>query len=236
MSQWKTTLEKQRALYEEYKKDFLKLGLSSNASGDSSRPSRLKGQGWWEYEEPKERPAAQKELTEEEPAKGTPKATQGESQHVSFVEQRKRAEAERAALPEEERKRLEAHEHNVELRETIWKDVQRTHPGMHFFADTRCEIMERILFIYAKLNPAIEYVQGMNEVLAPILYVSGLFLSLPSSLFRTILTHFSCNRSLELRALIRMMRRITRSSPDSIWMNTSLKNITRQTHFSVSLT
>lgn len=33
--------------------------------------------------------------------------------------------------------------------------------------------MERILFIYAKLNPGIEYVQGMNEVVAPILFVFG---------------------------------------------------------------
>ena len=33
--------------------------------------------------------------------------------------------------------------------------------------------MERILFVYAKLNPGIRYVQGMNEVLAPIFHVMG---------------------------------------------------------------
>lgn len=32
------------------------------------------------------------------------------------------------------------------------------------------EIIERILFIYAKLNPGCSYVQGMNEVLGPIYY------------------------------------------------------------------
>jgi hypothetical protein len=32
-------------------------------------------------------------------------------------------------------------------------------------------IMTRILFIYAKLNPQIKYIQGMNEVLAPIFYL-----------------------------------------------------------------
>ncbi|TRY84225.1 hypothetical protein DNTS_026646 [Danionella cerebrum] len=32
------------------------------------------------------------------------------------------------------------------------------------------EVLERILFIYAKLNPGIAYVQGMNEILAPIYY------------------------------------------------------------------
>ncbi|XP_069775238.1 TBC1 domain family member 13 [Narcine bancroftii] len=32
------------------------------------------------------------------------------------------------------------------------------------------EVVERILFIYAKLNPGIAYVQGMNEVVGPIYY------------------------------------------------------------------
>jgi hypothetical protein len=31
--------------------------------------------------------------------------------------------------------------------------------------------MKNILLLFAKLNPAICYVQGMNEVLAPIYYV-----------------------------------------------------------------
>jgi hypothetical protein len=31
--------------------------------------------------------------------------------------------------------------------------------------------MTRILFIFAKLNPLVEYVQGMNEILAPIFYI-----------------------------------------------------------------
>lgn len=31
--------------------------------------------------------------------------------------------------------------------------------------------MSRILYIYAKLNPRILYVQGMNEILAPIFYL-----------------------------------------------------------------
>lgn len=32
------------------------------------------------------------------------------------------------------------------------------------------DVMGRILFLYAKLNPGIKYVQGMNEILAPIYY------------------------------------------------------------------
>jgi len=38
--------------------------------------------------------------------------------------------------------------------------------------DLHWEAIERILFIYAKLNPAIGYVQGMNELIAPVYYVS----------------------------------------------------------------
>ncbi|XP_032232579.1 TBC1 domain family member 13 [Nematostella vectensis] len=33
------------------------------------------------------------------------------------------------------------------------------------------EVVERILFVYAKLNPGIAYVQGMNEILGPLYYV-----------------------------------------------------------------
>jgi hypothetical protein len=35
----------------------------------------------------------------------------------------------------------------------------------------RYDYMTRLLYIYAKLNPKIKYVQGMNEVLAPIFYL-----------------------------------------------------------------
>ena len=33
------------------------------------------------------------------------------------------------------------------------------------------EVVERILFLYAKLNPGQGYVQGMNEIIGPIYYV-----------------------------------------------------------------
>ncbi|KAJ3290639.1 hypothetical protein HK104_006627 [Borealophlyctis nickersoniae] len=37
--------------------------------------------------------------------------------------------------------------------------------------DLHWEAVERILFIFAKLNPGIGYVQGLNEILAPLYYV-----------------------------------------------------------------
>eukprot|EP00002_Diphylleia_rotans_P008726 TRINITY_DN1872_c0_g2_i1.p1 TRINITY_DN1872_c0_g2~~TRINITY_DN1872_c0_g2_i1.p1 ORF type:complete len:589 (-),score=99.14 TRINITY_DN1872_c0_g2_i1:782-2548(-) len=78
-------------------------------------------------------------------------------------------------------------------RETLYeidKDVRRTLPQLHFFnqllgsrgqfsltpSDEDDGIYEalvgikRVLFIYAKLNSGIKYVQGMNQVLAPIFY------------------------------------------------------------------
>lgn len=35
----------------------------------------------------------------------------------------------------------------------------------------RYDYMTRILYIYSKLNPKVQYVQGMNEILAPIFYL-----------------------------------------------------------------
>ncbi len=37
--------------------------------------------------------------------------------------------------------------------------------------ETHHDVIKRILFVYAKLNPGIRYVQGMNEILAPVYYV-----------------------------------------------------------------
>jgi hypothetical protein len=36
--------------------------------------------------------------------------------------------------------------------------------------ESHWEVVERILFIYAKLNPGQGYVQGMNEIIGPIYY------------------------------------------------------------------
>ncbi|KAL8152574.1 hypothetical protein V2J09_010334 [Rumex salicifolius] len=65
----------------------------------------------------------------------------------------------------------------TEIAQQIDRDLQRTHPEMKYFsADTSQgkktkEAMRNILFLFAKLNPTTRYVQGMNEVLAPIYYI-----------------------------------------------------------------
>lgn len=50
------------------------------------------------------------------------------------------------------------------------------------------EVVERILFLYAKLNPGQSYVQGMNEIIGPIYYS---FACDPNAAFRG--TFDSCN-------------------------------------------
>ena len=79
-----------------------------------------------------------------------------------------------------------------EVLEQIVRDVERTHPDIHFFSGLTADgeggagasgggdmgaltatqrSCARALFVYAKLNPGIRYVQGMNELFAPLFYV-----------------------------------------------------------------
>ncbi|KAL9251886.1 TBC1 domain family member 13-like protein [Drosera capensis] len=66
---------------------------------------------------------------------------------------------------------------DTEIVEQIDRDVQRTHPDMPFFSEdspfakSNRESLRRILIVFAKLNPGIRYVQGMNEILAPLFYI-----------------------------------------------------------------
>ncbi|KAF7837001.1 TBC1 domain family member 13 [Senna tora] len=66
---------------------------------------------------------------------------------------------------------------DTEIIDQIDRDVKRTHPDMNFFsgdsqfAKSNQEALKNILIIFAKLNPGVRYVQGMNEILAPLFYV-----------------------------------------------------------------
>ncbi|XP_078174731.1 uncharacterized protein LOC144568305 [Carex rostrata] len=66
---------------------------------------------------------------------------------------------------------------DAEIAEQIDRDLERTHPDIEFFSVNspislkNREAMRNILLLFAKMNPAIGYVQGMNEVLAPLYYV-----------------------------------------------------------------
>ena len=57
-----------------------------------------------------------------------------------------------------------------DVREIIWKDVERTYSEMDFFYVHNRAVMARLLYVFCKLNSYVLYVQGMNELLAPLLY------------------------------------------------------------------
>lgn len=63
-----------------------------------------------------------------------------------------------------------------EVKDQIARDVDRTHPDIRFFNNqdgssaVHKQFMQRTLFVFAKLNPGLAYVQGMNELHAPLLW------------------------------------------------------------------
>lgn len=69
-------------------------------------------------------------------------------------------------------------EENVHLLDEIRKDVIRTHPDLRFFLEPKEDLgqkryaaLERILFVWAKLNKGVRYVQGMNEIVGTLYFV-----------------------------------------------------------------
>lgn len=58
-----------------------------------------------------------------------------------------------------------------EIRDIIWKDTNRTYADLDFYNKYNKQVLARLLFIFGKLNTGVQYVQGMNELLAPLLYV-----------------------------------------------------------------
>ncbi|GLE11546.1 hypothetical protein PINS_up024021 [Pythium insidiosum] len=69
----------------------------------------------------------------------------------------------------------EIFQRDVSLLKEIDKDVSRTQSELPFFAvgSMQQQWMMRILFVHAKLHPELGYMQGMNEILAPIIFVYG---------------------------------------------------------------
>jgi hypothetical protein len=67
---------------------------------------------------------------------------------------------------------------NATLLDEIRKDVVRTHPDLKFFLEPedslgirRYAAIERVLFVWAKLNKGVRYVQGMNEIAGTLYFV-----------------------------------------------------------------
>eukprot|EP00551_Chaetoceros_affinis_P007694 CAMPEP_0203668518 /NCGR_PEP_ID=MMETSP0090-20130426/5128_1 /ASSEMBLY_ACC=CAM_ASM_001088 /TAXON_ID=426623 /ORGANISM="Chaetoceros affinis, Strain CCMP159" /LENGTH=807 /DNA_ID=CAMNT_0050532979 /DNA_START=376 /DNA_END=2799 /DNA_ORIENTATION=- len=67
---------------------------------------------------------------------------------------------------------------NASLLDEIRKDVVRTHPDLKFFLEPndnigsrRYSAIERVLFVWSKLNKGVRYVQGMNEIVGTLYFV-----------------------------------------------------------------
>lgn len=52
----------------------------------------------------------------------------------------------------------------------LMKRATEDYAPMQEGQEAHWEVVERILFLYAKLNPGQSYVQGMNEIIGPIYY------------------------------------------------------------------
>ena len=66
-------------------------------------------------------------------------------------------------------------ENTRENQEQLRRQVEFKHADLCgddrlYYIETHADVLSRILFIYAKLNPGVKYVQGMNEVLACLYY------------------------------------------------------------------
>lgn len=79
------------------------------------------------------------------------------------------------SLQQQQQDELDAEERDAALMKEISKDVSRTRSELTFFAigGMAQQWMQRILFVHAKLHPELGYIQGMNEILAPILFAYG---------------------------------------------------------------
>lgn len=66
----------------------------------------------------------------------------------------------------------EAQNVNIErlLKQAECKKAELNVDDRKNYIETHADVLARVLFIYAKLNPGIRYVQGMNEVLAVLYY------------------------------------------------------------------
>lgn len=130
--------------------------------------------------------------------------------------------------------------------EQIERDVRRTHPDMHFFSgddevpQQNREAMCRALFIFAKLNMGLMYVQGMNELLAPLFWLcrqdSGrsegdnaeadswhLFVLLISE-FRDHFCKQLDNTTMGIKATLGRLNKMLHKSDRDLWFHLEVKN------------
>ena len=146
--EWSNVLQTQRKLYEFYKEQFLirlneEFKLLENFNNKTSKEKK-------ELEE-----KTNKVLLEE-----IKKDVNRTHSQLSFFFQPTNNENQ---LSQETIKRMMENRRNCTM-----KDINDTYNNNNI--ETNADVVSRILFIYAKFSPDINYVQGMNEIIAPIYY------------------------------------------------------------------
>ena len=54
---------------------------------------------------------------------------------------------------------------------SFWKIILSSDDDQECKIEKNWEVVERLLFVYAKLNQGTKYIQGMNEIIGPIYFV-----------------------------------------------------------------
>ncbi|ORX93333.1 RabGAP/TBC [Basidiobolus meristosporus CBS 931.73] len=108
--------------------------------------------------------------------------------------------------------------------------------------DLHWEAIERLLFIYAKLNPGVGYVQGMNEILGPIYYTMAndpdeetrahaeadsffVFTLLMSNIRDHFVKSLDHNTDSGINASMKRMNELLKEMDYELWQNLEDKNI-----------
>lgn len=172
-SKWEASLENNRKLYAEFVEEFLSL-----------KKEKLPLTVLKEVEKMQEEPSIMKESNGEEVKHNE---VQSYAKCIGVISM---GEEKEHPLSKDTGSDWYNYYKDFNLWEEVEKDTKRTRSELDLFSQptskplnkclsrilTRSEpelhsdVLSRILFIYGKLNPGVRYVQGMNELLAPIYY------------------------------------------------------------------
>lgn len=157
---WMETLTRQRAVYEHFKREFLK----NPSLTDSDHPLSVERQSSWKtYHEDQElRDEIDKDVKRTRP-----------EMHFFFLPSDSTLTLEKVQtgqLPPRPYSRPYLSILTENYGVSTSADPFMTAVIENENVEKHADVLSRILFIYAKLNPGVQYVQGMNEILAPIYY------------------------------------------------------------------
>jgi len=189
-------LKKQRDLYAKFLSDlFLRANDLSKRTPRAVReaakkePTEQTSENWCEDDNLNNSAEKKEEIRLEIAGAKTEQKTETETQTEEITLTTISADDDPLCADEEVHNDWKRYFEDEEIRAEIEKDITRTHQSLMFFHKEvpkdsmsltyqwnrperkHSDILTRILMVFAKLNPGIKYVQGMNEILSPIYYV-----------------------------------------------------------------